>query len=647
MPPTPSNPSFLTKIGGFSSTNGAEISAFDPISDRLFVVAGNTIEVLNLSNLTAPALIGTLTPGFSAPAGTALIPNSVAVNNGVIAVAYAVRNITTGAQQTGKVAFFSTSSGTFLNAVDVGALPDMLTFTPDGTKVLVANEAEPNSYNQLTSFDPEGSVSIIDVSAGVASATVQTAGFTAFNSQIATLRASGVRIFGPNATVAQDLEPEYIAVAADGQTAFVTLQENNAIAILDINTATITQVVPLGVKDHSLPGNGLDASDRDGLNNTGRINIQNWPVVGLYQPDAIASFTANGQTYYITANEGDARDYLGFTEEVRVGAASYVLDPTVFPNAATLKNNANLGRLTVTNATGNIDGDRDFDRIEVFGARSFSILSSSGTRVYDSGDALEQITAAALPANFNGNHEANDFDTRSDNKGPEPEGVVTAKIHDRTYAFIGLERIGGVVTYDVTNPTAPTFVQYLNSRNFSASPITAPANDSGIEGLIYVSAADSPNGRPLLITANEVSFSTAVYEIAAIKDLNGTSGRDTLIGTADRDRMIGGIGGDILTGGAGADEFVYTNIRDAGDRITDFTVGQDQIVLTQLLDSLVASGYNGTNAIADGYVQVIGQGSNAIVQIDQDGFGNAATFRSFITVDNVAATLNNSSNFVF
>ena len=350
--------SFLTKVGGATSTNGAEISAFDSGSKRLFVVAGNTIEFYAVSNTGTLALAGSLTPTITPSAGTALIPNSVAVKNGVVAVAYAVQNTTTLAQQIGKVAFFNAGDGSFINAVDVGALPDMLTFTPDGTKVLVANEGEPNSYGQVNSIDPEGSISIINIAGGVASATVQTADFTNFNSQIATLKAAGVRITGPGSTVAQDLEPEYIAVSPDGLTATITLQENNAIAILDIASATITQILPLGAKNYNLPGNGIDASDQDSTINGG-INIQNWPVFGLYQPDAIASFSINGQAYYITANEGDSRSYTGFNEEIRVGATGYVLDPTAFPNAATLKQNANLGRLQLTNATGDIDGDGD------------------------------------------------------------------------------------------------------------------------------------------------------------------------------------------------------------------------------------------------------------------------------------------------
>jgi hypothetical protein len=370
--------------------------------------------------------------------------------------------------------------------------------------VLVANEGEPNSYGQANSFDPEGSVSIIDLSAGVAAATVQTAGFAAFNGQIDALKTAGVRIFGPGATVAQDLEPEYITVTPDGMKAVVTLQEANALAVVDIATATVTGIQPLGFKDHSLTGNGLDASDRDSPGGSGAINIATWPVRGMYQPDAIASYSVGGRTYFVTANEGDARDYTGLSEEVRVGAAGYVLDPTTFPNAVTLKQNANLGRLTVSNVTGNTDGDGDFDFIAAFGSRSFTIRDDTGAIVFDSGDALEQITAARTPTLFNSDGTAAGFDSRSDNKGPEPEAVVLGQISGRTYAFIGLERVGDIVVYDVSRPDRPEFIQYSNTPQ-----------DRGVEGLAFVAAKDSPTGRPLLVTAAEVSNTVTVFEINA------------------------------------------------------------------------------------------------------------------------------------
>lgn len=913
----------LKKVGSFSGP-GAEISAYDPTTKRLFIVSGGAeIQVLDLSNPSQPKLVQTL--DLSQYGGAA---NSVAVSNGIVAVAVEADPPT----NPGQVVFLD-ANGTFQKAVEVGALPDMLTFTPDGQKVLVANEAEPSSYSQSDSVDPVGSVSIIDLAKGVTNATVATAGFERFNAQKADLQAKGVRIFGPNATVAQDLEPEYITVSADGKTAYVTLQENNALAVVDIAAAKVTAIVPLGFKDFSkglptattydwterpllgktpagqeillggfsglffegktatgnlqfithtdrgpnaeptdllpdvpgnerpfplsdfqprlirfelnsstgkisiteqiglsrtdgtpltglpnlqsgaagtaytdevpvdlngkrldndplggdfegivvasngtfwlvdeyrpaiyhfdaqgklierfipkgeptangnfgtpaLPevyaqrrinrgfeavalegnklyafiqsaldnpdtpndatsrasrnlrilefdvvskqvtgeylyilddisasgnaktdkigdavslgngkflvverddrsgansnkliyeidlkgatnisdttsdktieqlsptelitlglnpvekrlvtnaaaigytgvekleglalidkntiallndndfgvggagakgdgslteptvpdaiklglvqfnqGNGLDASDRDGTDGKGAINIQFQPVFGLYQPDAIASFSINGQTYLVTANEGDTRDYEGFSEEIRVGSDKYKLDSVRFTNASELKADDILGRLTVTNASGDIDGDGDFDRIELPGARSFSVWDSSGNLIFDSGNQFEQITAKAVPTLFNSNGTADTFDTRSDNKGPEPEGVVLGAVNGRTYAFIGLERTGGVMVYEVTNPNKPVFVEYVTTEG-----------DVSPEGLTFISAANSPNGKPLLITTNEVSKTVAIFEFTPpmrISDVQGAGQVSPLVG---------------------------------------------------------------------------------------------------------------------
>jgi Ca2+-binding RTX toxin-like protein len=499
----------LTKIGDYAGA-GSEISAYDPITKQLFVVAtGPIIEILDLSNPSNPTLVKAL--DFS-DFGDA---SSVAVSNGLVAVSI----VSTVSTDPGKVLFLD-AQGEILKEITVGSGPDMLTFTPDGKKVLVAIEGEPSSYNQPDSIDPVGEVSIIDLSNGVDNATVSSAGFESFNDRKAELQAKGVRITGPNASVAQDLEPEYIAISPDSKTAWVALQENNAIAIVDIATATVTDILPLGLKNHSLPGNGLDASDRDG-----KINIQNYPIFGLYQPDGIARFTAaNGRTYIVTANEGDGRDYDGFADEVRVGSSRYVLDPTIFPNAAALKQNTALGRLTVSSSSGDLDGDGDFERIEAFGARSFSIFDASIKQVFDSGDQFERITAAALPTNFNSNSENDSFDTRSDNKGPEPEGIAIGNVNGRVYAFVGLERVGGVMTYDVTNPEKPTFVDYTNSRDFTAEVAT----DAAPEGVAFISANRSPNGKPLLIVNYEVSNNTAIYEFTP-PPATGKGGQDGFV----------------------------------------------------------------------------------------------------------------------
>jgi hypothetical protein len=233
----------------------------------------------------------------------------------------------------------------------------------------------------------------------------------------------------------------------------------------------------------------------------------------MYQPDAIATFSARGRTYLVTANEGDARDWPGFTEEIRVGAGGYRLDATRFPDAATLKQNASLGRLTVTRALGDDDGDGDFDAIYTLGGRSFSIWSAKdGAQLFDSDAALERITAAAYPANFNASNDNNNFDDRSDNKGPEPEGLAVGTIGKRTYAFVGLERIGGIAAWDITNPTTPLFVDYVNNRDFSVSDITSPEiGDLGPEGVLFIPAHESPSRAPLLVVTNEINGSVTTF----------------------------------------------------------------------------------------------------------------------------------------
>jgi DNA-binding beta-propeller fold protein YncE len=428
---------------------------------------------------------------------------SVAVHGGTLAAA-----IPQGDEDTapGTVVFFNTY-GTYLSEVTVGHLPDMVTFTPNGQYVLTANEGQPlDDY----SFDPEGSVSIIDMrggAGGVTQADVTTAGFQAFNAPA--VIDPRIRIFGPGASVAQDLEPEYIAVSHDSKTAWVTLQENNALAIVDLKRREVTSLVALGFKNHMVPGSGLDPSD------AGTIGIDNWPVLGMYLPDAIAAFFSRGSTYLVTANEGDVREYDAFEENVRIGSGSVVLDPAVFPNAATLKMNANLGRLTITNTMGDLDGDGDYDQLFAFGGRSFSVWTADGALVWDSGDDFERITAAAFPQHFNASNTNNTLDNRSDDKGPEPEGIAVAKLFGRDFVFVALERIGGVMVYEIADPAAPRFVQYINVRDFSAAANTAGAGDLGAEGLRVVES--SASGSPLLIVSNEISGTLRVFEITQAK----------------------------------------------------------------------------------------------------------------------------------
>lgn len=492
----------LTQIGTYTTgvydEGAAEIVVFDALSQRVFVINANaaTVDVLDLSNPHTPALLFSIDVS---PYGA--VANSVATYNGTVAVAVENNN----KQAPGKVVFYDLD-GNYLNDLTVGSLPDMVTFTPDGKYLLVANEGEPDDDYLL---DPEGSVSIIKMKKKVQNiqqAQVKTADFQAFNNNCA----PGVRISGPNATVAQDLEPEYIAVGARSKQAWVTLQENNALAKIKIKTAEVKKLIPLGYKDHNAPGNGLDPSNRDA-----GIQIANWPVRGLYMPDAIAAFEFCGQNFFALANEGDSRDYggtPGFVDEERI--EDVVLDPTCFPNAADLQDDENLGRLKIVITEGDVDGDGDFDELYSYGARSFSIRNARGNLIYDSGDDFEQITAMLFPDDFNSDNGENDsFDNRSDDKGPEPEGIAVGEYMGHTYAFIGLERIGGIMVYDITDPYAPAFVTYVNNRDFAGDAELGTAGDLGPEGIAFVPASQSPTCNPLLVVGNEVSGSTTVYEI--------------------------------------------------------------------------------------------------------------------------------------
>jgi DNA-binding beta-propeller fold protein YncE len=486
----------LTLLGRYASgafdEGAAEITAYDPGSERVFTVNADrgTVDVLDISDPSAPRKVDELAaPGV----------NSVATGRGLVAVAQEAADKT----DPGTVTFFRAADGRVVDSVTVGALPDALTFTPDGRRVVVVNEGEPASYcaHAPEGADPEGSVSVITL--GRHGASVRTADFRAWNGREDRLRDEGVRIYGPGASAARDLEPEYAAVSADGRTAYVTLQENNALAVVDLGRARVTRIEALGLKDHERRGQGLDPSDRDGGAHIGR-----WPVMGMYQPDGIAAFA--GGDYLVTANEGDARDWDCYGEEVRV--RDLELSPRAFRDAAALQADDALGRLTVSD-TSPRDARGRVTELHALGGRSLSVLDTRGRVVWDSGDDLEQLIAERYPDDFNTDNTENDPDSRSDGKGPEPEGVTVGRVNGTTYAFAGLERVGGIVAYDLSRPRHPELVGYVNSRDFAGDPEAGTAGDLGPEGLTFIPARDSPQGRPLLVVGHESSGTTAIYGI--------------------------------------------------------------------------------------------------------------------------------------
>ncbi|MGL5035231.1 MAG: choice-of-anchor I family protein, partial [Microcystaceae cyanobacterium] len=381
----------------------------------------------------------------------------------------------------------------------------------------------------------------------------------------------------------------------------LTLVDANTIAVLNDNDFQVAGITlngdgtftpdpnpdPIVLGLITTQSQELDASDRDSA-----INIRNWPIFGMFQPDAIASYTANNQTYYITANEGDAREYGDYVEGVRI--STLTLDPVAFPNAAELKNNANLGRLLVTTERGDTDGDGDYDQLYTFGGRSLSIWNNQGQLVFDSGDDFERITAEQFPEYFNVSNSNNTLDNRSDDKGPEPEGLVTGKINGRTYAFVGLERIGGVMVYDVTDPVSPTFVQYINNRDFTVATSSAAAKDLGPEGLAFIAAADSPNGKPLLVVANEVSGTTTIYEIDSESFNEAPTGLNLSATSIDENVATNSLIGTFSTTDPNAgDTFTYSLV--TGTEDTDngaFTVVNDQLLINNSPDFETKNSYN-------------------------------------------------------
>lgn len=405
----------------------------------------------------------------------------------------------------GLVAFYrldAQGNASFLKKVSVGSLPDGLKFSPDGSQLVVANEGELSATFATDGIDPVGSISIIAVKQGMPADHAVTLDFSDFNAgaKRSIELPAAVRIGRVGASVAQDMEPEYVSISADGSQAYVTLQENNAVAVVNLRHPSIERLLPMGIKDHGLARNALAASDQ--IEPPFKLKSYR-QLFGLYMPDGIATFRVNGTEYFITANEGDDRDDFqkpGETARVR----SLALDAAAFPEAAALQANHELGRLNVFNTMGR-NSQGQYDKLYTLGGRSFSIHNArTGAQVYESGSALESLAYSKLDASLLSHAQVKG---RLDNKGPEPESVVVGQVGSRRYAFVGLERASAIAIYDVSNPAAPSFVQWLQNSTDLANGDLSP------EGLAFVPAAQSPTGNALLLAGYEVSGSLAVYEI--------------------------------------------------------------------------------------------------------------------------------------
>ena len=488
-----------------------------------------------------------------------------------------------GSNDAGRVALFTCEedgSLTLEALVETGAQPDMVTFAGDNV-VLTADEGEPREGYGEDIADPKGSVTVVDVEAQESTVV----DFSAFDSQRDQLAEDGI-VLKKGSAPSVDLEPEYIAVS--GGKAYVTLQENNAIAVLDIESQAFEGVYSAGFEDHSTTAIDLDKKDD-------AYDPQTYEsLLGIRMPDGIAAFTVEGTTYLVTANEGDAREWgdedqgtFYLSEDERDFGEEGVTSPT---GAITAENSGLEGKVVFfkTEDFDGLDPEKDY----VFGGRSFTVFQATENgleEVFTSGDDFEALTAQYVPEYFNASNDNAVLDDRSGKKGPEAESVTVGTVDGKTYAFVALERTGGVMAYDVTDPEAITFVNYVNTRDFGTTVEGSEEYEDGEldkwvtggdvapEGLLFLDAASSPNGEPLLLAACEVSGTVAVYQLGS-EDLTVLPFTDV-----DSDDWF-----------LAAVQYVYENDRMAGTSSTTF---QPEVNLTRAMAAQVLYNLEGQPAV--------------------------------------------------
>ncbi|MEH7252450.1 choice-of-anchor I family protein [Neobacillus niacini] len=506
----------IKKIAGYSigQTNKdggvAEIVKYNADNQKFYVINGfgQTLDIVSLKGLTSSDTEQSLQKETSINIASAVNTDSftygdltsIEINTSNDTIVAAVQDVdyTKG----GKIVVMN-YDGDIKKTYDAGVQPDMVKLTPDAKYILSANEAEPRLG--LEGVDPEGSVTIVEVETGIVTQ-------VKFTDETVIANDVHIRKNGTKADAVTDLEPEFIAVSNDSTKAFVTLQENNAIATIDIKAGKVLSVKSLGYKDHSLEGNRLDAA------RNGKIEIEKLPIRGAYMPDSVAYVNISGTDYLLTANEGDATEWPE-DDSTFINVAEFkdvkdtiTLNTELFKGMTAeeaqaafdkMKNSKDYNKLEVLT-------DRGTDAIYTLGGRSFSIWNADTMElVYDSGSDFEDITAERYPTVFNWSNDDSVLEKRSAKKGPEPEDVKVGMIGDQVYAFVGLERIGGFMTYNISNPQNAQFANYLNSRDFSQ----AIAGDVSPEGLEFIAADVSPTGRPLVLVGNEVSGTVSVNEI--------------------------------------------------------------------------------------------------------------------------------------
>ena len=514
----------VTEISSITSGDGegsAEIATFHAASKRVFATNGvkNTIDIFDISDVSNPKKVGSVA---LSPYGNDV--TSVAAGKDVVVAVVNVADkfSATGVPTTtnGKIVVFDTN-GKVLSSPDVlGVLPDSVSFAPNGTTALVAIEAQPvcakddpataakEDTDYTKASDPVGGVTVVDLS-NPSAPVLRFAGFDQFT--VSEMRAKGIAVSSVVNNISKDFEPEFVS-AVDNNYAYVTIQEANAIGKLNIQSATFESITR--AFESRVARVARDTSDRDA--GAGPRTYTN--VVGASQPDAIAGFTVGAGQYFVTANEGDAREYTCLNDDLRASALK--VDAKRFPDWKTLSGSAALGRAKVNPTIGDKDGDGDIDTIHLRGSNSMTMYRN-GIAIWDSADLLDQIQTQAFGvANINGSHSlSSDKSTmnylgqdRSDDKGAEPEGVAVGMVGDRRIAILGLERMTALAIFDITQPRNPVFQEWLQMLPTKATPAKDVKHWSP-EGIVFVPADKSPSGKALIITSYELSGSLSIHQI--------------------------------------------------------------------------------------------------------------------------------------
>lgn len=277
---------------------GDESLGYQAATRRLAVGNGalGRVRVLSLADPAAPEQIADL--DLALPAGHSLNGIDFHPSANLIAVVVAAPG-----DAPGEIWLLDADSGAVRASYPAGIDPDGIHFSPDGRRLAVPNEAE--NYRRAAGggyVSAPGSVTVVELGEALGRGrAVQVPlpplpmghGLTVESDQRLLKR----EVDGREVEIPFDsgdpahLEPEHAAFAPDGATVYVSLQENNGVAVIDVASGSLSGVYALGAVEH--------AAD---LEDDGEVDFSE-TLTAFREPDQIA-VTTDGR-YLVTADEGD------------------------------------------------------------------------------------------------------------------------------------------------------------------------------------------------------------------------------------------------------------------------------------------------------------------------------------------------------